>query len=67
MHNLFTFLVSLAIAFAAIILIMIITDYVIFIGAILSKSYSRVKINIKSKLISLFVLITTICYGLLNY
>lgn len=66
-NNSFNLIMPIIIAFAAIILIIIITKYVIFIGMILSKAYLKVKINIKSQLIILFILITIICYGFLSY
>ena len=66
-NNLFNLIMPIVIAFAAIILIIIITKYVIFIGMILSKAYLKVKINIKPQLIILFILITIICYGFLSY
>lgn len=66
-NNSFNIIMPIIIAFAAIILVMIITKYVIFIGMILSKTYSEVKIDIKPQLIILFILITIICYGFLNH
>lgn len=66
MNILVALTLSIAIAFVITILIMIMTKYVIFLGAILSKSYSSVQLNIKSELIALFILVVSICYTIIK-
>lgn len=67
MNSLIALAISIAIAIVIVTIFMIITKYIIFIAVILTKSDSKAHINVRPDLITLFLCIIIICYGIFRF